>query len=89
MKRLNISSIRGTKLDSCNRTRHVHHQESIKLLKRSLMNNRKRVGDRTEPCGTPLLINLGEEQWPSTTVVIERLERKLEMSIEKDRNRKM
>ncbi len=28
----------------------------------SLMNKRKRVGDRTEPCGTPLLIGLGEEQ---------------------------
>ncbi len=26
-----------------------------------LMNNRKRVGDRTEPCGTPLLIGLWEE----------------------------
>ncbi len=30
--------------------------------RRSLMNKRKRVGDRTEPCGTPLLIGLGEEQ---------------------------
>ncbi len=29
--------------------------------RRSLMNIRKRVGDRTEPCGTPLLIGLGEE----------------------------
>ncbi len=28
----------------------------------SLMNKKKRVGDRTEPCGTPLLIGLGEEQ---------------------------
>ena len=27
-----------------------------------LMNNRKRVGDRTDPRGTPLLIDLGEEQ---------------------------
>ncbi len=32
------------------------------VMERSLMNNRKRVGDRTEPCGTPLLIGLGEEQ---------------------------
>ncbi len=31
-------------------------------MERSLMNNRNRVGDRTEPCGTPLLIGLGEEQ---------------------------
>ncbi len=30
--------------------------------RRSLMNKRKRVGDRTEPCGTPLLIGLGGEQ---------------------------
>ncbi len=30
--------------------------------KRSLMNNRKRVDDRTEPCGTPLLIGLGQQQ---------------------------
>ncbi len=28
----------------------------------SLMNKRKRVGGRTEPCGTLLLIGLGEEQ---------------------------
>ena len=32
---------------------------------------------RTESCGTPLLIGLGEEQWPSTTSAIERSERKL------------
>ncbi len=32
------------------------------VTERSLMNKRKRVGDRTEPCGTPLLIGLGEEQ---------------------------
>ena len=43
------------------------------------MNNRKRVGDRTEPCGTPLLISLEKEQWPSTTAAIERSERKLKM----------
>ncbi len=30
--------------------------------RRSLMNKRKRVGERTEPCGTPLFIGLGEEQ---------------------------
>ncbi len=30
--------------------------------RRSLMNKRKRVGDSTEPCGTPLLIGIGEEQ---------------------------
>ncbi len=32
------------------------------VTERSLMNKRKRVGNRTEPCGTPLLIGLGEEQ---------------------------
>ncbi len=32
------------------------------VTERSLMNKRKRVGDRREPCGTPLLIGLGEEQ---------------------------
>ncbi len=47
--------------------------------RRSLMNKRKRMGDRTEPCGTPLLIGLGEEQSPSTTAEIERPERKLEV----------
>ncbi len=30
--------------------------------RRSLMNKRNRVGDRTELCGSPLLIGLGEEQ---------------------------
>ena len=42
------------------------------------MNNRKRVGDRTELCGIPPLIGLGEEQWPSTIAISERLEIKLE-----------
>ncbi len=32
------------------------------IEEKSYMNKRKRVGDRTEPCGTPLLIGLGEEQ---------------------------
>ncbi len=32
------------------------------VTERSLMNKKKRVGDRTEPCGTPLLIGLREEQ---------------------------
>ncbi len=30
--------------------------------RRSLINKRMRVGDRTKPCGTPLLIGFGEEQ---------------------------
>ena len=39
------------------------------------MKRRKRVGDSTDPCGTLLLIALGEEQWPSTTAAIKRLEK--------------
>ena len=46
------------------------------------MNNIKRVGDTTEPYGTPLLIGLGEEQWLSTTAAIARLERKLEIKVQ-------
>ena len=34
------------------------------------MNIRKRVGNRTKPFGTPLLIGLRKEQWPSTTAAI-------------------
>ena len=37
-------------------------------LRRSLMNNRKRVDDGTELCETPLLIELGEELWLSITL---------------------
>ena len=43
------------------------------------MNNRQKVGNRIETCGTPLLIDLGEEEWPSTIAAIERSDRKLEM----------
>ncbi len=49
-----------------------------------MMNNRKRVGDRIEPCGTPLLIGLGEEQVPSTTAETERPERKLEIKEQRE-----
>ena len=48
------------------------------------MNNRIRVGDRTEPCGTPLLIVLGEEQRPSTTATIERSKRKSDMKEQRE-----
>ena len=48
------------------------------------MNNRKRVGDRTEPCGTPLLIGLGEKLWASITAAIERSEKKLEMKEQRE-----
>ncbi len=52
--------------------------------RRSLMNKRKSVSDRTESCGTPLLIGLGEEQLPSTTAEIERPERKLEIKEQRE-----
>ncbi len=53
--------------------------------RRSLMNRRKRVGDRTEPCGTPLLIGLGRFRGrTSTTAEIERSERKLEIKEQKE-----
>ena len=49
------------------------------------MNNRKSVGDRTESYGTPLLIGLWEEQWPSTTTAINPSERKLKMKEQRER----
>ena len=54
-------------------------------FRRSLMNNRKRVGDSTELCGTSLLIGRGEERWPSTTSAIERPERKFEKKEQRER----
>ena len=53
-------------------------------LRKSLIDYRKRVGDRTESCGTPLLIGLEEEQWPSTTGAIEWSGRKLEMKKQRE-----
>ncbi len=47
------------------------------------MNKRKRVGERTEPCGTPLFI-LGEEQWSSTTSKTERSEWRLEIKVQRE-----
>ncbi len=43
------------------------------------MNNKKMVGDRTEPQGTPLLMDLDIDQWASTTAAIERSERQLKI----------
>ncbi len=48
------------------------------------MNKRKRVGESTEPCRTPIFIVLGVEQWPSTTAEMERSERKLEMKEQRE-----
>ncbi len=52
------------------------------MEERSLMNKRKSVDDRTEPCGTTLFIVLDVEQWPSTTAEMERPERKLEIKVQ-------
>ena len=41
------------------------------------MKQRKRVGDKTQPCGTPLLIDLGGETDPSTITDKDLSERKL------------
>ena len=47
------------------------------MARRSLMNMRKSVGDKTQPCGTPLLIDRGGETDPSTTTDKDLSERKL------------
>ncbi len=49
-----------------------------------IKNNRKRVGDRTEPCGTPMFIGIGSVQLPSTAAVIDRPERKLEIKVQRE-----
>src|SRR6201990_2357000 len=55
--------------------------------RRSLMKSRKSVGDRTDPCGTPLFIDLKEGRWPSTTAAIERPEKKSERRIDSERRK--
>ncbi len=52
--------------------------------RRSLMHKMKSVGDKTEPCGTPVFIVLGVEQWPSTTAEMERPEVNLEMKVQSE-----
>lgn len=44
------------------------------------MNDGKRVGDMTGPSIKPLLIDL-EEQWLSTTAVIEQLEKEIDVKL--------
>ena len=48
----------------------------IVVERRSLMNRRKSVGDRTELCGTPLLIINDGDECPSTLTTIDRLDKK-------------
>ena len=47
------------------------------------MISRKCVGVRTEPRGSPLVIDLKEERWPSTTAAVERPEKKLERRLQR------
>ena len=47
------------------------------------MNTRKRMGDRKDPCGPPLLIDLEEDHWMSTTGAIVH-KRKFEIKEQKE-----
>lgn len=47
-----------------------------------IISEQKRVGDRTEPYGTPLLIESGEEHWSLTTAKLNQPERKLEINVQ-------
>ena len=47
------------------------------------MKSRKRTGERTEPCGTPLDTLKVEEVAPSTTTDIKRSDRKLEIRLQR------
>ncbi len=50
-------------VEKCNVESSAYECMEQLLMKRgSLINNGKRGGDRTEPCGTLLLIGLGEKQ---------------------------
>lgn len=48
------------------------------------MKSKKWACDKTELWGTPLLIALGEGQWPSTTASIKLPEEKLEIKTQKE-----
>lgn len=48
------------------------------------MNNREKVGNRTEPFGTSLFISLGVKQLPPTTAKIDRPESKLEIKLQRE-----
>jgi hypothetical protein len=52
--------------------------------KRSFVKRRKRVGDKTAPWETPLLVSNILEQAPSTTADIERLDIYLEINVHID-----
>src|SRR5678815_6061606 len=48
------------------------------------MKSRNKAGDRTEPCGTPQLTGKEEEVAPSTSADMERPERKLDKSKQRE-----
>ena len=52
--------------------------------RRSFIKRKNRVGERTEPWGTPLETGKDAEVAPSTTTDIKRLDKKLEMSLHKE-----
>ena len=52
--------------------------------RRSFMKRRKRVDERTEPWGTPLETGKDVEVVPSTTTDMKQLDKKLEMSLQKE-----
>ncbi len=49
-------------VEKCKVESSVYERIGQFVTERSVMNKRNRVGDRTEHCGTPLLIGLGEEK---------------------------
>ena len=52
--------------------------------RRSLIKSRNSVGDSTEPWGTPLEMGKDAEVAPSTTTEIKRLDRKLEIRLQRE-----
>ena len=51
--------------------------------KRSLMKRRKRIGERTDPCGTPLDTPKVADVALSTTTDIQRSDKKLEIRLQR------
>ena len=45
---------------------------------KSLLNNRNNKGPRTDPCGTPVFISLGDDNWPFMFTICDLSERYLE-----------
>ena len=56
--------------------------ELVVVERRSLIKRRKRVGDRTVPCGIPLLIINDGDECPSTLTTIDRFDKKEENNLQ-------